>query len=83
LGPCFVCDWIGGRQVQALLGGMLASLSDCFVSRLHRPWRVYFEKGLPLSLLVFAPQGDVSAGHGSMALAVDPFVRSNDVPKIT
>jgi DNA-binding CsgD family transcriptional regulator len=31
----------------------LTSLSYCFVSRLDWPWRVYFEKGLPLSLLVY------------------------------
>jgi hypothetical protein len=67
----------GGRAL-----GMLTSPSYCFVSRLDWPWRVYFEKSLPLSLLVLAPQGHVSAGHGGTPLTVDPFVRSNDVPKI-
>lgn len=82
-GQCFVNDWIGRRQVQSPVGGMLTSLSGCFVSRLDWPWRVYLEKGLPLSLFVLAPQGHVSAGHGGTALTVDPLVGSNDVPKIT
>jgi hypothetical protein len=70
-------------SIEGLLGGLLTSLSGRFGSQLDWPWRVYLEKGLPLSLLVLAPQGHVSAGHGGTALTVDPLVGSNDVAKIT
>ena len=76
---------LGGAAVRCkrLLGGMVTSLAGRFISRLDCPWRVYLEKSLPLSLLVLAPQGNVSAWHGGTAFPVNPFVRSNDVPEIT